>query len=65
MLGRGEKLQRGEEQADLEQEADLFEKALTLWERLADTSHQAEVLLHLRVMFATPGALTKQELNAD
>src|ERR1700722_6539337 len=64
LLGQGEKLQRGEEQADLEQQADLFEKALTLWERLADTSHQAEALLHLADAYYSLGQ-TKQALNTE
>jgi CHAT domain-containing protein/Tfp pilus assembly protein PilF len=63
MLGQGEKLRRGEEQVELEPAAGLFEKALALWERLEDTSRQADTLLHLGGAGYALGH-TKPALNA-
>src|SRR5580698_1069180 len=63
LVGQGEKLRRGEEQVELEPAANLFEKALALWERLADTSRQADTLLHLGEVRYALGH-TKPALNA-
>lgn len=63
-LGQGEKLRRGEGRAELQQAADLFEKSLALWERLADTSREADVLMHLADAYYSLGQ-TKQALNTE